>query len=466
MDTSGGTRRPGIAFRLDGDLNQNRWAGYSSGSGGTALVFTYMVQAGDMDDDGIRLPANTIELFRGTIRDATDTIVDATLTYAQPGIQSGHKVDGSLTTTTNEDDGTDEDDGTTSPPTGTGGGGGGGGSSGPSLTVPGAPTNLMAVGGDGQVVLTWEAPASDGGTAITDYEVRINQTGEWISIGSTDTTHAVTGLVNGTAYAFQVRAVNAAGSSAPSNQTEATPELFTLDFAHFANGEGITSDLVFVNVATHPIRLGLDFYDKEGNPIAAETVVDATEDLEITEDGALSVRTAMEPLGELTISTHGQGEVVSGSVKVVSNGPIGGVLRFDLPGIGVAGVGASPPVRDALFPARREGGDQHRRRDSQHRRGSDSGELPLDERGRCTRRDGDFSGGQRAGSPVHRGDVHHDRYVQLRGVGALHRAGPVHWSGRGTRCQQPDLHHAAGGAGGESGGFSGIDATSAHIVQC
>ena len=356
VDTSGGTRRPGIAFRLDGDLNQNRWAGYSSGSGGTALVFTYMVQAGDMDDDGIRLPANTIELFRGTIRDATDTIVDATLTYAQPGIQSGHKVDGSLTTTTNEDDGTDEDDGTTSPPTGTGGGGGGGGSSGPSLTVPGAPTNLMAVGGDGQVVLTWEAPASDGGTAITDYEVRINQTGEWISIGSTDTTHAVTGLVNGTAYAFQVRAVNAAGSSAPSNQTEATPELFTLDFAHFANGEGITSDLVFVNVATHPIRLGLDFYDKEGNPIAAETVVDATEDLEITEDGALSVRTAMEPLGELTISTHGQGEVVSGSVKVVSNGPIGGVLRFDLPGIGVAGVGASPPVRDALFPARREGG--------------------------------------------------------------------------------------------------------------
>ena len=224
------------------------------------------------------------------------------------------------------------------------------------VPVPDAPTNLLAVGGDGQVVLTWDAPQDDGGTAITDYEYQIDQTGEWISIGSTDTTHAVTGLVNGTAYAFQVRAVNAAGSSAPSNQTEATPEVFTLDFAHFANGEGITSGLVFVNVATHPIRLGLDFYDKEGNPIAAETVVDATEDLEITEDGALSVRTEMEPLGELTISTHGRGEVVSGSVRVVSNGPIGGVLRFDLPGIGVAGVGASPPVRDALFPARREGG--------------------------------------------------------------------------------------------------------------
>ena len=205
------------------------------------------------------------------------------------------------------------------------------------------------------MALTWEAPASDGGTAITDYEYRINRRNPWISIGSTDTTHTVTGLINGTEYVFEVRAVNRIGKSFSSNRAEATPEVVTLDFAHFANGEGITSDLVFVNVATHPIRLGLDFYNKEGNPIAAETVVDITEDLEITEDGSLSVRTEMEPLGELTISTHGQGELVSGSVRVVSNGPIGGVLRFDLPGIGVAGVGASPPVRDALFPARREG---------------------------------------------------------------------------------------------------------------
>ena len=96
----------------------------------------------------------------------------------------------------------------------------------PPPPVPDAPTNLLAVGGDGQVVLTWDAPEDDGGTAITDYQYQIDQTGEWISIGSTDTTHTVTGLTNGTAYVFQVRAVNAAGNSAPSNQTEATPELF------------------------------------------------------------------------------------------------------------------------------------------------------------------------------------------------------------------------------------------------
>ena len=127
-----------------------------------------------------------------------------------------------------------------------------------------------------------------------------------------------------------------------------------LHFAHFANGAAITSDLVFVNVGTHPIRPALYFYDREGDLIAPDSVVDVMGDLEIREDGSLTVQTEMEPLGELTISTHGRGEIMTGSVKVVSDGPIGGVLRFDLPGIGVAGVGASQPVQDALFPARRQ----------------------------------------------------------------------------------------------------------------
>ena len=60
--------------------------------------------------------------------------------------------------------------------------------------------------------------------------------------------------------------------------------------------------------------------------------------------------------GVLTISTHGRGEPVSGSARVVSEGPIGGMLRFGHPALGVAGVGASPPLGDALFPVRRQEG--------------------------------------------------------------------------------------------------------------
>ena len=244
-------------------------------------------------------------------------------------------------------------------PPGPGGGGGGGGGGDPRQTVPDAPINLMVEATDGAVTLTWAAPEDDGGSAITNYEYRINRRNPWISIGSTDTTHTVTSLVNGTEYVFEVRAVNRIGKSFSSNRAEATPEapeVFTLDFAHFANGTGITSDLVLVNVAPQPVRPAIYFYDTEGAPIAAESVLEVTADLEVAEDGSLSVLMEMEPLGELTISTHGQGELVSGSVKVVSDGPLGGVVRYGVPNIGVAGVGPGQPTSDALFPVRRQAG--------------------------------------------------------------------------------------------------------------
>ena len=86
-------------------------------------------------------------------------------------------------------------------------------------------------------------------------------------------------------------------------------------------------------------------------------------DLVVTEDGASELsRRKWRPLGELTISTHGRGELVSGSVKVVSEGPIGGVLRYALPGIGVTGVGASQlrEGRPLSQFARREGSTRRR----------------------------------------------------------------------------------------------------------
>ena len=113
----------------------------------------------------------------------------------------------------------------------------------------------------------------------------------------------------------------------PVDRTGGTNKAATLDFAHFANGTGITSSLVFVNVsaprragpftlAGQLVRPAIYFYDKRGNPIAAESVVDVLGDLEVTGDGALTVQTAIESLGELTISTHGQGELVTGSVNL------------------------------------------------------------------------------------------------------------------------------------------------------
>ena len=58
-----------------------------------------------------------------------------------------------------------------------------------------------------------------------------------------------------------------------------------------------------------------------------------TPDLEVGGDGALSPRTVMNPLSELTIATHGRGGLRVGSVTVRAPGSIGGVLRFDIPNL-------------------------------------------------------------------------------------------------------------------------------------
>ena len=89
------------------------------------------------------------------------------------------------------------------------------------FTTPGAPQHLSGVPGDEQVMLTWDAPSSDGGSAILRYEYAINDSGTWIDAGL-DLEETVPGLTNGQQYAFEVRAVNSAGPGAPA-RTAATP---------------------------------------------------------------------------------------------------------------------------------------------------------------------------------------------------------------------------------------------------
>lgn len=86
---------------------------------------------------------------------------------------------------------------------------------------PDAPTDVIAVAGKGSAHVSWTAPASTGGSAITHYLVSGNG-------GTPKQTSELevefSGLTNGTPYTFTVKAVNAAGESpASAPSTPVTP---------------------------------------------------------------------------------------------------------------------------------------------------------------------------------------------------------------------------------------------------
>jgi GH25 family lysozyme M1 (1,4-beta-N-acetylmuramidase) len=82
-------------------------------------------------------------------------------------------------------------------------------------TVPNAPTGVTATAGDAFALVAWSAPSWNGGAAITGYAVTASPGGRTCSTTSALSCE-VSGLTNGTAYTFTVRASNVAGSSAPS----------------------------------------------------------------------------------------------------------------------------------------------------------------------------------------------------------------------------------------------------------
>ncbi len=88
----------------------------------------------------------------------------------------------------------------------------------PKVSNPGAPRTVTAVGGNGTATVDFDAPVSDGGSAIYSYTVTASPGGATASGISSPIT--VSGLTNGTAYTLTVTATNNHGTgpaSLPSN---------------------------------------------------------------------------------------------------------------------------------------------------------------------------------------------------------------------------------------------------------
>ena len=102
-----------------------------------------------------------------------------------------------------------------------------------SAVAPSAPQSLAAKAGDGSVSLTWTAPASNGGAAVSGYNIYRGTSADGEggtavgTVSGTTLSFTDTGLTNGTTYYYTVKAVNSAGTSAASNEASATPAAVT-----------------------------------------------------------------------------------------------------------------------------------------------------------------------------------------------------------------------------------------------
>ena len=127
-----------------------------------------------------------------------------------------------------------------------------------------------------------------------------------------------------------------------------------LYFPQFGNGDGFTSSIVLTNTSTTTEAEGvLAFYDGEGMPLPV--MLGGVGGVIAPAPPVSEVPFVIPPLGATTVATSGQGALTVGSAEVISNVPVGGVVRFYTPGIGIAGFGSSAPMVRAIAPVRQEG---------------------------------------------------------------------------------------------------------------
>ncbi len=120
-------------------------------------------------------------------------------------------------------------------------------------TVPGAPGNLsVSVNDTDKLDVSWDAPESNGGSAVTGYRVQWKAAANsWDTPADvsettvTGTSHTVTGLTDGVEYTFRVFAVNTVGDSSASEDESGTPRETTAPTVLSATVDGATLTLTF-----------------------------------------------------------------------------------------------------------------------------------------------------------------------------------------------------------------------------
>ncbi len=192
---------------------------------------------------------------------------------------------------------------------------------------PVPPTNVTITEGHHAVRVSWTAPADDGGSAITAYQVEAGGTTATTSSGSV-TSHVLDGLADG-AYTIRVRAVHASGNGAWSNSTSATVGPATVTIAGEGDpnaGEGAGSEYGWVEFTLTTDRPVLS----ASQPLDVSVLVSETEDMlpsgyegAQTASFALNSATHVLELTPTTDATQESDSVVTATIQTSTDYTVG-----------------------------------------------------------------------------------------------------------------------------------------------
>ena len=88
--------------------------------------------------------------------------------------------------------------------------------------IPSAPRNVKALVADRSAIISFDPPTNQRTAQITSYLIKVNQTGVEKTVTSSPA--VITGLTNGSAYSFTVRAKNAVGISVEATSNPVIPQ--------------------------------------------------------------------------------------------------------------------------------------------------------------------------------------------------------------------------------------------------
>lgn len=168
--------------------------------------------------------------------------------------------------------------------------------------IPSVPRNVKALVADKSAIVSFDSPVNQRTAQITSYTIRVNQSGEEKTV--TTSPAIITGLTNGSAYSFSVKAINAVGVS-----VEATTNAVIPQAPWKKTYLDSTADGKYLATATYAGKSVVAYSDTQHGLLKLATWSGKKWEIQIVDgDGTKSGKTKNSVAGSISVCTNKVGK--------------------------------------------------------------------------------------------------------------------------------------------------------------